>query len=129
MSDLEIRRRLKFTDRWYALGIVDQEWIENAVRVFRQSDDHNDEHYRYGAFRSFLQRTPKLAPEQCEALMELGAGDPDQAMGTSMMLDVLRRPECPKHLFEMARNDKRTEKHVAKLLERRKFDASEHRAE
>ena len=54
MSDSEIRDALKFTRRWFDLGIVDDAWVALAVREYRNSDDQGDEHYRYGAFVHFL---------------------------------------------------------------------------
>ena len=111
MSVAEIRDQLKFTRRWFDLGIVDDAWVALAVREYRESDDQGDEHYRYGAFRRFLSQHPHLTPEQCEALFELGANDPDWTMGQSIMLDVLDRPECPGPLRQRAATHPKTKKY------------------
>src|SRR5688572_7091488 len=95
MSDAEIRDELKFSRRWFDLGIVDDTCVALAVREYRESDDQGDEHYRYGAFVHFLRRRVALTPRQCRELFDLGADDSDRETGTSMMLDILRRPECP----------------------------------
>jgi hypothetical protein len=127
MSDAEIRERLKFTRRWFDLGIVDDAGVALAVREFRESDDQGDEHYRYGAFVHFLRRHPTLTPRQCRELFDLGAGDPDRPMGTSIMLDILRRPECPDDLYELAAAHSRTAQYAAEMKRRHDFDPVKHR--
>ena len=121
MSDAEIREHLKFGPRWFALGIMDEEALTLTIRNFRASDDDGDEHWRYGAFRWFLSQHPQLTPEQCEGLIELGAEDPDWTMGQSIMLDVLDRPECPDHLYDIAASHPRTTQYYAG------FDLVQHR--
>ena len=129
MSDAEIRERLKFTRRWFDLGIVDDAWVAVAVREYRESDDQGDEHYRYGSFVHYLGRHPVLTPEQCRDLFELGAEDPDQCMGTSVMLDVLRRTECPDELYDIAASHPRTWKYAEEMRCRRELnrEAARHR--
>jgi hypothetical protein len=129
MSDAEIRDELKFTRRWFDLGIVDDAWVDLAVREYRNSDDQGDEHYRYGAFVHFVRRHPALTPQQCRELFDLGAEDPDWTMGTSIMLDVLRRRECPDELFELAAAHPRTTKYAEEMKRRRDFDPVKHRQE
>ena len=126
MSDAEVRERLGFTRRWYDLGLVDDAWVAWAVREFRESDDQGDEHYRYGAFVHFLRRHAALSPQQCRDLFELGADDPDWNMGASIMLDVLRRRECPDELYELAAAHPRTARYAAEMKRRRDFDPAKH---
>jgi hypothetical protein len=111
MSDAEIREHLKFGPRWFALGIIDEECLALTIRSFRASDDDGDEHWRYGAFKWFLSQHPHLTPEQCEGLFELGAEDPDWTMGQSIMLDVLKRPDCPASLRQRAATHSKTVKY------------------
>lgn len=111
MNDDQIRDALKFTQRWFDLGIVDEAWIAQAIHEYRESDDQGDEHYRYGAFRRFLSQHPQLTPEQCEGIFELGAADPDWTMGQSIMLDMLERQECPESLRQRAASHPKTIKY------------------
>lgn len=129
MSDSETRDALQFTRRWFELGIVDDAWIALAVREYRESDDQGDEHYRYGAFRHFLKRHPTLTAEQCHELFALGADDPDRVMGTSIMLDVLRRIECPDELYDRAASHPLTRKYAVEMRHRREVqqEAAQHR--
>ena len=93
MTDAEIVQHLKFTEPWYRLGIIDAATMRDTILNFRMYDDSGDEHWRYGAFVHFMRRHAKLTEEQCAALFELGACDPDSAMGQSIMLEVLDRRE------------------------------------
>jgi hypothetical protein len=111
MSDAEIRAHLKFGPRWFALGIIDEEALALTIRNFRASRDDGDEHWRYGAFKWFLNQHPRLTGEQCEGLFELGAEDPHWAMGQSIMLEVLDRPECPGSLRVRAATHPKTIKY------------------
>ena len=103
ISDPEIRDELKFTRRWYDLGIVDDAWVALAVREYRQSDDHGDEHYRYGSFMAYFRRRKHaLLAGECRALFELAANDPDSEMGTSMILEIVHAPGCPDDVVDAA---------------------------
>ena len=131
MSDAEIRQHLKFTSRWYALGIIDDATLDLTIRNFRTSDDDGDEHWRYGAFTYFLSQHPTLTPQQCRDLFELGAEDPDRCMGTSIMLDVLRRIECPDELYDLAASHPLTRKYAEEMRRWREVqrEAAQHRKE
>jgi hypothetical protein len=120
MSDAEIREHLKFTPRWFSLGVIDDAALELTIRNFRASDDDSDEHWRYGAFMYFLDQHPTLTPEQCEGLLQLGAEDPDWTMGQSIMLQVLDRPECPDYLYDIAASHPRTMKYTEAIRDRPK---------
>lgn len=108
---------LGFTDTWFTLGVLTQEELREFETEFETSSDKNPEHYRYRAFRGFLQRNRPLSPARCDALYELGDSDPDITMGGSMMADILRLPECPPEVIEKARVSPR--KYLVKIAERR----------
>jgi hypothetical protein len=96
MSDQELRDRLGFTPAWYALGVVDDDWVDAAVRNSRQDYDPYGVHYRYGAYVSYLRwRRNALLAGECRALFKLAINDPDSEMGCSMILDLLGAPGCP----------------------------------
>lgn len=98
MTDAEIVAHLRFTKAWFRLGVIDEETLRITVTHYRESDDPHDEHWRYRAFRSFLEQHPTLTAEQCEGLFDLGATDPDFSMGQAIMRAVLGRKECPQSL-------------------------------
>jgi hypothetical protein len=50
-------------------------------------------------------------------------------MGTSIMLDILRRRECPDELYTLAAAHPRTAKHAEEMNRRHDFDPVKHRQE
>ena len=106
-----------FTPAWYELGLVDDAVLTQLRMKWDSGTDHNPEHYRYGVFRDFLAAHRPLDPELCTRLFELGAADPDQAMGGAMMADLVRLRECPSAVLEAAANSGR--EHLCRLVQRR----------
>ena len=94
--------RLGFTPAWYALGVVDQAFLERARGEWDKGEDANTEHYRWWAFREFLASHRPLAPDLAVALYELGAADADPGMGGSMMSAIVYLPECPQAVLDAA---------------------------
>jgi len=111
MSDDEIQAHLRFTPRWFELKVVDEETLALICRNFRAGNDSQAEHWRYGAFMYFLDQHSVLTAELCEGLFELGGDDPDFAMGTSIMLQVLARRECPDEILIRSMTHPRTLKY------------------
>jgi hypothetical protein len=50
-------------------------------------------------------------------------------MGTSIMLDILRRRECPDELYDLASAYPRTAKYAEEMQRRHEFDPAKHRQE
>lgn len=117
MADLEFAQLLNFNQAWFALGVVDDAVLAHCRAEWDKGQDYNTEHYRYGAFREFLANHRPLTPDQAAALYELGAADPDTAMGGAMMADIVRLPECPRSVLDAALASGR--KHLVRLVERR----------
>ena len=93
---------LSFTQTWRDLGIVDDEQVAASEFEWEHGDDKNAEHFRYGAFRRFLDAQRPLSPEMCRALYELGNDDPDEAMGGAIMAKIITLKECPPDIIEDA---------------------------
>lgn len=93
---------LGFNHKWITLGIVTKEEIQNIVERFEASDDKNDEHYRWRAFKMFLAKNQTLPVETIRALYHLGEHDPDFGMGSSIMFDAVGLPACPSDIIELA---------------------------
>lgn len=109
---------LGFTEEWLRLGIVTPAQIAEAIQTFEQSDDKHSEHYRYKAFRDFLNRHRPLPPDLAIQLFELGDKDPDYSMGGAVMADILLRPECPPEVVEKSARSGR--KHLVKMVAKRR---------
>lgn len=95
MSDKDYKGLLGFTSQWFALGVLTEEGLRQYGATYESSRDKNTEHYRYGAFRWYLQQHRPLSASRAEELYELGASDEDSAMGEAMMADIIELPECP----------------------------------
>jgi len=113
-------RMLGFTPAWFALGVVDETVLALHRAEWDRGEDHNPEHYRYGAFRSFLAARRPLPPELAAGLFELGAADPDGSMGGAIMADIACLPECPPAVLDAAWASGR--KHLVRIVERRRAD-------
>jgi hypothetical protein len=116
----EFARQLGFTSAWFDLGIVDDAVLFKLKSRWDEGTDPHTEHYRYAAFREFLEGQRPLTPELASALFELGAADPEPGMGTAMMADIVHQPECPESLLQAALASGR--EYVVRAVERRKTE-------
>lgn len=119
MPDVEFAQLLGFSQTWFALGVVNDAVVARCRAEWDKGHDYNTEHYRYGAFREFLAKHRPLTPELAVALYELGAADPDWAMGGAMMADIIRLSEGPRSGLDSAQASGR--KHLVRLVERRSY--------
>lgn len=76
--------------------------LEEFKREYESGLDVNTEHYRWRAFSLFLEENALLPSEILINLYKLGADDPDNIMGGSMMRELLNRKDCPLELIEAA---------------------------
>jgi hypothetical protein len=112
---------LGFTPAWYALGIVDQAFLDRARTEWKKGEDDNPGHYRYWALLEFLNAHPPLSAELAMALYELGDADTDQLMGGAIMAAIVHSPECPQAVLAAASASGR--RHVIKAVECRRPEA------
>jgi hypothetical protein len=110
---------LQLSDGWLELGVLTEEQLASLAQEFAVGDDPNPEHYRYRVFREYLESRRPLPADTAEALYELGAADPDRAMGQAMMHDVVNLPECPETVREKAAAS--GERHLARLVHRKRL--------
>ena len=99
---MAIFRELDFNQEWIDLGIIPQAQLDRIETEWLTSDDRNSEHYRWRAFLDFMQLQISLDSSIARRLYQLGARDPDAAMGGSMMAHILRREDCPEDLLRDA---------------------------
>ncbi len=106
-----------FTPMWFQLGVVNDDSILRYERDWQTSEDRHPEHYRYRAFREYLNQACPLSETQCTKLLELGQGDPDLSLGGAIMADILKLPECPQTILRVALSSDRS--HLVKIAKRR----------
>jgi hypothetical protein len=95
VNDHDRLRVLQFSPEWIELGIVTPQEVDRLNRAYASGDDKNTEHYRWGAFRQYVQSHRPLPADMAEALYELGGRDPDPSAGSAMMHAIVELPECP----------------------------------
>lgn len=101
---MDIFQKLEFTRKWIDLGIVTPAKLAELEAEWNEGVDTNSEHYRWRAFRDFMNAERNLDAETLRELYELGKNDSDSAMGGAMMVDILSRRDCPPDLIESALN-------------------------
>jgi len=99
---MDIFQTLEFSREWIDLGIITPEKLKQLEAEWAKGEDRNAEHYRWRAFREFIEARESLDADMARALYNLGANDPDSAMGGSIMAEVLWRKDCPADLLESA---------------------------
>ena len=114
---MDIFRELKFTQEWIDLGIITPAKLKQFEAQWSTGKDMNTEHYRWREFLDFIESKESLDENTARALYNLGANDPDGAMGGSIMANVLRRKDCPQDLLELA--VKSEEKFLRKIANER----------
>ena len=117
METMDIFRELEFNQEWIDLGIITLANLSEIEAQWTTSSDRNTEHYRWRAFLDFIQSKASLDELTARRLYNLGASDPDNAMGGSIMAYILRRKDCPEDLLYAAAESE--EKFLQKIANER----------
>jgi hypothetical protein len=114
---MSIFQTLGFSQEWVDAGVVTPESLRRLEAEWVKGEDRHAEHYRWRAFWEFIEAQESLSESTARALYDIGANDPDSAMGGSIMADIVRRKDCPRDLLERAANSDR--KFLRKLARER----------
>jgi hypothetical protein len=116
MSEVE-NLPLGFTIQWIDLAIITRTDLERIINEYEDSDDKNQEHYRWRVFDKFLDENRNFDEGTIRQLYQLTENDPDAGAGCAMMIRVLGLPGCPIDLIMKAANgDKKYPAKIAKQL-------------
>jgi Ca2+-binding EF-hand superfamily protein len=96
---------LGYSKLWLEFGFLTEQELENQLEIFETSDDKNTEHYRYGAFRSFLSSRKTLTDDEIEKYINLAKIDEDKMMASSALVDVLKAKILTDFQFEKICNE------------------------
>lgn len=123
MEEDEFFKKLNVSKEWVDLGIITPEVLEDLKRMHETEQKElkeelendgtleqykwmfstfHDDHYRWRAFRRFLDEKKHVSSEIVTALYKLGEKDSDYTVGRSMMRYVLDEKNCPMELLELA---------------------------
>lgn len=97
--------KLQFSQEWIDIGILTTDKFCSIKQEFLKGEDEFTEHYRWGAFRAFMQTRNSPSPEDFYALYKIGKNDPDYAMGRAILFDIIEHPSCPKEIIELVTKD------------------------
>lgn len=95
-----------FPHSWFATGVVTAESAGEFAEYARRDPSRSERHWRWTAFRDFVEERTPLEPEQCENLFELGRTEPDWNLSTAMMCVVLYQRWCPESVKQRARSER-----------------------
>jgi hypothetical protein len=82
---------LGYSLKWVEYGFLTRDFLLDQAARFHTGEDQNTEHYRYAAFKEFQKRNA-FSDREFEQYIELAALDPDMAMGTAALVDILNHP-------------------------------------
>ena len=94
-----IFKLLKFNQKWFDLGLLNEESSENLIYKFENSEDKNTEHYRWKIFKDFLDMNSKIEEKKMYQIYELCKNEPDNMLQDSMIHSLIRRSDFPLDLL------------------------------
>jgi hypothetical protein len=97
--------RLQFSKEWIDVGIITIENFVSIKKEYMKGEDRSTEHYRWGAFRAFLEANDFIPQEKFYRLYKLGKNDPDYSMGRAIIFEIIKRLDCPQELLDTAIGD------------------------
>ncbi|RUS67193.1 hypothetical protein CUZ56_01134 [Saezia sanguinis] len=91
---------LQYTPQWLIWGFMDASLLEAQWQAFEQDGRNSPEHYRYTAFRRWLQNRQTYTDAEIKQFLELVESDPDQFMALAAGVDLLRQPGIQAQQFD-----------------------------
>jgi hypothetical protein len=99
--------RLTFPPDWFAAGLVTAESAADFARLAAADPSRPQRHWRWLAFRDYVEENGPLSAEVCRAAFRLGESEPDANLGTAMMCSVVYQRACPAEVIaEAAASDR-----------------------
>jgi len=98
--------KFQFSQEWIDVGILTLNNFTSLKQEYLKGEDKRTEHYRYGAFRAFIQANKIISSKNFYTLYKIGKNDPDYSMGRAIIFDIIKHPCCPEETIELAAKDK-----------------------
>ena len=83
-------RKIGYTDAWMAAGVINEQLLEKQWKVYQESDDHNGEHYRHGAFVYFVRNREEFTDEEVHELLSLHDNADDVDLTENRLFEMIR---------------------------------------
>ncbi|MGI4872592.1 MAG: hypothetical protein ACRYFX_15620 [Janthinobacterium lividum] len=89
-----------YSEQWLEYGILTTKFLTKQYRVFHSSEDKHTEHYRYGAFRNFLDHRISLTDQELAGYLQLTLTDKYFIMGGAAAQDLFTEVALTTEQFE-----------------------------
>lgn len=93
---------LTFPPSWFAAGIVTAESAADFARLAAAAPSRPERHWRWLAFRDYVEETGPLSADVCRAVFRLGLPEPDANLGTAIMCGAVYQRACPADVLAAA---------------------------
>ena len=101
MNINEWLKTFEYSQDWLDYGVLSESHLLAQVADYQKSGHSCFEHYRYGAFNKWIRETPKATNQDIQNYIKLALTDPDQIMGHSAIVDLLKVDWLSDNQFEM----------------------------
>jgi hypothetical protein len=91
-----------FPPAWFAAGVVDGESAAAFARSASADPAPPPRHWRWLAFRDFIEEHAPLSAPQCRSLFELAQHESDAGLAGAMTCALLYQPACPAEVIQLA---------------------------
>ena len=99
-------KKLGYSKAWIDYGHLEESTLTEQIKKFVAGEDPNTEHYRYASFRKILENAQVVSDKLIEELLVLVDSDPDQSMASSVLYQLISRPDISDEQFEfIAKHD------------------------
>ena len=71
MDVLQAINLLGYTQAWIDCGVITEEFVVDQAKLLSEAEDKNTEHYRWGAFKSFIERKEFISDQELLQLLSL----------------------------------------------------------
>jgi hypothetical protein len=93
-----------FPPAWFASGVVTAESAADFERWAAREPHWSTRHWRWAAFRDWVEEREPLTAEQCRAVYQLGEteAEADANLGTAIMSHAVLQRACPPDVRDTA---------------------------
>lgn len=96
---------LGYNQKWVEYGLLTEETLTNQLSKFQKDGDQNSEHYRYGAFKSWLDHKTEFTSLEINQFIELALGDADQIMAGSAVKALFTHRNISDNQFNLIKTE------------------------
>ncbi len=94
---------IPFPASWFAAGLVNAETVADFTRYAAAEPECPSRHWKWLAFRDYVEENGPLSAEMCRAVYQLGEAEQDANLGTAMMCGAVYQRACPADVLDQAR--------------------------